>query len=160
MRLRRSLQAAVVSAALVSPLPAFAVFMGSVTTAPVGQPAPALAMPLLIALAIALIGLGAYSLRTRSAGAVAGFALVTGLSLLAGLGYANGGIVVQGADCNTQTTLSYPSLYGETLTSLCPNSIRIVAIDPGCENSDPPVSHCTVGQILTNGQECVLPSCI
>ena len=88
------------AAALVSPLTAFAQVVGSVTADQAAQPAPALAMPMLVALAIALIGFGAYSLRARSARTVAGFALVAGLSLLAGLSYANGSVVIEGADCN------------------------------------------------------------
>ena len=163
MRLRRSLQVALAAAALVSPLTAFAQVVGSVTTDPAAQPAPALAMPMLVALAIALIGFGAYSLRARSARTVAGFALVAGLSLLAGLSYANGSVVIEGADCNTRTIHTYPSSSAETLTSLCPNPIRIVAIDP-C-NSAPavafgdPLPSCTVGQTLTNGEACNLPGC-
>ena len=159
MRLRRVLQVAVVLAALVSPLAAFALTMGSVTTAPLGSAAPALAMPMLIALAMALIGFGAYRLRRRSAEAVARFALVAVLGLLAGLAYADGTITIQGTDCNMETTQPYLSSAVQTLVSLCPNPIRIVAIDPGCETPDPPVSHCTVGQSLSNGQDCILPSC-
>ena len=163
MRLRRSLQVAVASGAFVSPLAAFAQTMGSVTTAPVGHPAPALAIPMLVALGIGLIGLGAYSVRTRSAGAVSGFALVAGLSLLAGLSYATGGVVIQGADCTTRTMHSYASTLGTTpLTSLCPNLIQIVAIDACNADTDvlgdpPPV--CTVGKILANGEACILPGC-
>lgn len=169
MRLRRSVQVAVAWAALVSPLAAFAQITttGTVTTAPVGQPAPALAMPMLIALGIALIGFGAYSVRTRSAKAVTGFAVVAGLSLLVGLGYATDGVVIQGADCNTQTMHSYDSTYGTSpLTSLCPNLIQIVAID-ACSSierdvlGDPPPAppFCRVGKILTNGEVCTLPGC-
>jgi len=119
---------------------------------------------MLIALGIGLIGLGAYSLRTRSAGAVAGFfALVAGLSLLAGLSYAGGGVVIQDADCNTRTMHSYDSTLGTTpLTSLCPNPIQIVAID-ACsiigEVLGDPMPFCTVGRILTHGEGCVLPGC-
>jgi hypothetical protein len=117
-------------------------------------------MPMLIALAMALIGLGAYRLRSRSTGAAAGFALVAALGLLAGLAYADGTIIVQGTECNMETTQPYLSSAVQTLVSLCPNPIRIVAIDPGCGAPDPPVSHCTVGQILSNGEDCVLPSCL
>jgi len=159
MRLRRLVQVAVVSAALVSPLVAFALTSGSVTTSPLGPAAPALAMPMLIALATALIGLGAYRLRSRSAGAAARFALVAALGLLAGLAYADGTVIVQGTDCNMKTTQPYLSSAVQTLVSLCPNPIRIVAIDPGCGTPDPPASPCTVGQILSNGQNCVLPFC-
>ena len=168
MRLRRSLQVA--AAALVSPLPAFAqTLMGSVTTDPVGHPAPALGMSLLVALAIALIAVGVYSIRARSAGAVAGFALIAGLSLLAALTYANGGIVIQGTDCNVQTTHAYPNVPGETLTSLCPNRIQIVAITNPCgvipmaptvPLPPPPAPPCFVGEILSNGQICQLPICV
>ena len=166
MRLCRSLQVAVSSAALVSPLAAVAQPMttGSVTTAPVGISAPALAIPTLVALAIALIALGAYSIRTRTAGAVTGFALAAGLSLLASLGYATGGVVIQGTDCFAQTIHSYDSTLGTTsLTSLCPNPIQIVAID-ACASIEPdvlgdPLPFCRVGTILTNGQACTLPGC-
>jgi hypothetical protein len=163
MKLRRSLQAAVVSAALVSPLAAIAQVTGSVTTDPATLPAPVLAMSTLIVLTIALIGLGAYSLRARSAGGMAGFALVAGLSLLAGLSYANGSVVIEGADCNMRTIHTYPSNFSEALTSLCPNPIRIVAIDP-CASGDSlvsgdPLPLCTVGEILNNGEACRLPGC-
>ena len=158
MRLYRLLQVAVVSGALVSPLAASGEIMGSVTTAPY-QPAPALTMGMLTALAIALLGVGTYRLRRRSLRAATRFALVAGLSLLAGLAYAKAGIVVQGGDCNTRTTQLYPNVSGVTLTSLCPNPIVIVAIDPGCGTPDPPPAPCAVGEILTNGQECTLPIC-
>lgn len=141
--------------------------MGSVTTDPVGYPAPTLGMALLVALAIALIAVGVYSIRARSAGVVAGFALIAGLSLLAALTYAiNGGIVIQGADCNVQTTHAYPNSPGETLTSLCPNQIQIVAITSPCVGGMapavplvPPAPPCFVGEILSNGQICQLPIC-
>jgi len=163
MRLRRSLQVAAFSAVLVSPLAAFA---GTVTTAPLAQPAPALAMPLLVALAITLIGLGAYRIRIRPAGMVAVGALVAGLSVLAGLGHATliADPVIGDGACNTQTVSLYDPA-GATLTSNCPNPIKIVAIDP-CDSGgptdalcDPLPSICTVNQILTNGQECELPPC-
>jgi len=166
MRLRRSLQVAAAAAALLAPLAAFAQLptTGSVTTAPLGSPAPALALPMLVALAIALIALGAYRIRTRSAGAMAAVALVAGLSLLASLGYANGEVVIQGADCNTRTMHPYDSTLGTTqLTSLCPKPIQIVEID-ACDSTewevlgDPP-PFCTVGMILTNGEVCILPGC-
>jgi len=160
VRLRRLLQVAAVSAALVSPLGAFAATQGSVTTSPLGAAAPALVMPMLIALAMALIGLGAYRLYSRSAGTAAMLALVAGLGLLAGLAYADGTVMVQDTNCNMETTQPYLSSAVQTLVSLCPNPIRIVAIDPGCGMPDPPVSHCTVGQILSNGQNCILPSCL
>jgi hypothetical protein len=119
---------------------------------------------MLVALAIALIGLGAYSLRARSGRAVAGLALIAGLSLLAGLSYANGSVVIEGADCNTRTIHTYFSSSAEPLTSLCPNLIRIVAIDP-CHGAPAavfgdPLPSCTVGQTLTNGEACSLPVCI
>ena len=151
VRVRRTLQVAVAVAvaALVSPLAAFALF--SVTTAPVIQPAPALALPVLVALAIALIGVGTYCLRTRSAGAVAGFALVVALSVFAAFSYAGTGVVIQDADCNMETMHSF---YGgvSPLTSLCANPIKIVAIT--C--SDPPPPACHVGEILLNCQTCSL----
>jgi len=116
-------------------------------------------MPTLIALAMALIGLGAYRLHSRAAGTAAMLALVAGLGLLAGVAYADGTVMVQDTNCNMETTQPFLSSAVQTLVSLCPNPIRIVAIDPGCGMPDPPVAHCTVGQILSTGQNCVLPSC-
>ena len=155
MRVRRTLQVAVAVAALVSPLAAFAEPTGSVTTAPVVQQAPALALPVLVALAIALIGVGTYCIRTRSAGAVAGFALVVGLSVLAALSYATIGVLIQGADCDMQTMHTFTG--GSPLASACANPIRIVAIT--CESTDvvaPNRELCFVDEILLNGQSCAL----
>ncbi len=162
---RRLLQFAVAAATLVSPLAAWAQIAGSVTTAPVGQPAPALAMPMLVVLAIALVGLGFHQLRTHGASRAAGFALVVGLSLLAGLSYAgfSGAVVIEGGDCTTQTTHSYDP-NGATLTSLCPNLIQIIAIDAPCDGGGQiaqgaAVTTCIVGETLANGQVCTLEGC-
>ena len=157
MRLRRVLQVVVVSGTLVSPLAAFA---ASVTTSPLGLAAPALRLVVLIALAIVLVGAGLYSLRRRSAAALAGFALVAGLSVLAGLGYANPpGVVIDDGDCHRQSVHVY-SDGGSTLTSLCPGPIKIDALD--CDGVPPlcvALVDCTVGQILANGESCNLPAC-
>lgn len=160
MRLHRSLQAAVAAATLAAPLAAFAQVVGSVTTAPLGHPAPTLAMPMLVVLATALIGLGVYSMRTRHAGVVAGFVLVAGVTLLAGLGYADSGVLVEGGNCDKLTPQTYFS-NNENLTSLCPAPIQIVAL--GCMEApkdvlNPPIP-CSVGLILTTNQICRLPNC-
>ena len=120
---------------------------------------------MLLVLAIALISFGAYRMRTRSAGAVTGIALLAGLSLLAGFCYASGSVLdIEGASCNNEVKHRYDA-GGATLASLCPNPITIVAIDP-CNGSgptdvtcDPLPSLCKVNQTLTNGQECELPPC-
>jgi len=156
MRFRRSLQAAVATALLVSPLAAIA---QTVTTVPIAQPAPVLAMPMLIALVVGLVGLGIYSIRARSARVVAGFALITGLSLVVGLSYAAlPGVSVDGAECDMRTTQSY-NFFGDILTSHCPNLIKIVEITCGHTDVLNVPALCVVGQTLTNGQSCLLPSC-
>jgi len=163
MTLRGSLQVAVVSATLGTPLAAFA---ATVTTAPIPRPVPALALPLLVGLALALIGLGAYRIGTRSAGKVAGVAMVAALGVLAGLSYATliGDAVIRFDACNVQTVTPY-NPEGAKLISECPNPIKIVAIDPcgGMASMDvscsPMALPCMVNQILTNGQFCQLPSC-
>lgn len=160
MRLHRLLQAAVVSAALAWSQAAVAEVIGSVTTSPFGLAAPALGTPMLIAAAIALLGLGAYLLRTRAARTTAGLALAVGLGLLATLAYADGTVTVKGSDCNKETTQPYLSSAVQSLINNCPNPIRIVAIEPGCGDPDPPPVHCTVGLVLNADEECILPSCI
>jgi hypothetical protein len=166
MKLRRSLAVAAAAAATSAPVAVCAQVMGSVTTDPVGAPAPALTMPVLIALGIALIGAGAYLIRTRSAAAVSGLVLLAGLSLLAAAAYAIvEGVVIQGAECDAETTHTYPSAPGVTLTSMCPNQIRIVAINRCAVVTMAPVSPsdgsslCVVGEILSYGQDCLLPQC-
>jgi hypothetical protein len=160
MRLRRFLQVTVAAVALVSPLGALA---ASVTTDPVTQPAPALTMVMLIVLMIALTGVGMYGIRNRSGGALAGVALVAGLGLLAGLGYAGVmGIVIENGDCNHRSVHVY-TVEDATLTSHCPNPIRIEAIDCNVAPTDlaciaGPV--CAVDQILQNGDYCFLPLCV
>src|SRR5512140_2447482 len=88
MTLRRSLPVTAALATLVAPLAAFAQFAGSVTTDPVGQPAPTLGMPLIFLLAVALAGVAGYSLRRGVATPVVALVLVAGVTVLAGLGYA------------------------------------------------------------------------
>lgn len=166
MRIHRSLLVAGALAALVSPMAAFA---QTVTTDPLAQAAPALSFPLLVVAAMALIGLGVYSTRTRAGRGIVGFTLVAGLSLITGVIYANSGVIIDGAECKKETVSPYDSsALDVTLTSLCPNRIKIVAIDPDCGMLITPQSYCvgvqlqppcTVGQILANGDTCTLPSC-
>lgn len=159
MKSGRWLQAVVASGALISPLAAFA---DTVTTVPFIQAAPALTMPMLVAVAVVLLGVGAYCTRTRAGRAVAGLALVAGLSLLASRSYAPLPVVtVEGADCGRVTTQSYSNFSETLLTSLCTNRIKIVAIESDCIHGEalvtPPL--CAVGQVLSNGDSCTLPSC-
>ena len=83
--------------------------------------------------------------------------MVAGLSVPAALSYAGTGIVIQDADCNMQTMQSFDPA-GSPLTSLCANPIKIVAIT--CHDTrrpDPPTPRlCPVGEILVNGQACLL----
>ena len=161
MRFRRLVPVAVAAATLVSPLAAFA---ASVTTDPIGQAAPALTTPMLGVLAIVLIGLGIYRIRTHATGTLTGLALLIGLSLLAGVSYATIGVVVKDAQCTMRTTQTY-SDGGSTLTSLCPNPIEIVAIvcktpiEPDVVGDIPTLPTCTVGEILATNDACRLLGC-
>jgi hypothetical protein len=85
---------------------------------------------------------------------------------VAGLSYATFEVItIQGGECNMETVHAYSSFESTQLKSLCPNKIKIVAIDPGCKEdprsglSAPAVSPCTVGLILENEQACFLPQC-
>ena len=164
MKPRRVLQVVVAVGTLVGPLAvvAHADLFGTVTTAPVGMPAPAMGMPLLVLLAVLLAGAGAYLLRRTGGGVIAKVAVVAALAALAGLAYANGGMgtiyTVAGPDCGIAKTFTFDPLGPNELLSNCPNPIRIIAIQLDCNAPDPP-GECTVGQVLSNGQFCTLPEC-
>jgi len=169
MRSDRLLASAAVLAGISAPLVVFAQFNGaSVTTAPASaaQSAPALSMPLLAVAALVLIALGARRIGVSGSRMVTGLFLATGLSLLAGLSYATNGITVQGDDCNKRTVYPYPNV-PITLTSACPNDIKVVDLDLECpqvplyDSSEAnPIRPCAVGLILSEGDSCGLPFCI
>ncbi len=131
---------------------------GSVTTAPFGVGAPALALPLLCVLVVALVALGAYRLRRGGVGATVALVVVA-MTVLATIAYAVIDITISGADCLKSTTNTY---FGDPLLiSECPNPIRIT--DLQCSTSTlpnvPSFTGCTLGQTLNNGDSCVLPFC-
>lgn len=161
MILRRLLQVVVALATLVGPLAAVAhaLFTGSVTTVPYVS-APAIGMPLLALLAVALAGGGAYLLRRAGRGAIAKVGFVAALTALAGLAYANGTglITIAGAQCGMQAVNEFDPSTAHTLVSNCPNPIQIVSIQWNCEDPAGP-APCSEGQVLNNGDSCSLPIC-
>ncbi len=132
---------------------------GSVTTAPFGVGAPALALPLLCVLMLALALLGAYRLRRGGAGGTVALVVVAA-TMLATIGYAVIDITISGPDCLKPTTNMYE---GEPLLkSECQNPIRITALQCATTPARPDVPsfpECTLGQTLNNGDMCVLPFC-
>jgi len=147
---------------LVSPTAVLAQPMASVTTGPFVHNAPVLGIRAVIVLAVALVGLGVLSLRTRSAAAVTVFVLVAALTAYAGFGYAIGSVVVSGGACNAVTTQPY-DIEGEDLVSLCANPIEVIAFSCSDFTANPfqgPTPPCAIDQILTYGQVCKLPGCI
>jgi hypothetical protein len=173
---RRSIQIAAGLGTLVAPLATWAqaTTSGFVTTGPLRAPAPALGMPLIVMLAVALAGVAMYRLRRTVGGLVVGFVLVA-VTVLAGLGYAIMPplpITISGADCMKATVNVFdPSTEPTTLMSACPNPIQIVDIQISCGrdvflNSETNTSGaidmfplCKKGQILANGDACDLPTC-
>ncbi len=162
---RRANQIAVAVASLVAPLTAFAqVRTGTVTTDPVRQ-APALGMPLLVVLVVAIAGFAMYRLRRPSMKPIVGLVLFAAVAMLAGSSDAGTGVTISGAECTQRTVSPFPAFLSVQLMSQCPNPIQIVAIDlscgqPGAPNTDVPiVPDCTLNQILSNGDRCTLPSC-
>lgn len=168
MTTRRTLSAALVSAALTVPMSAFA---ATVITAPATAQmgAPALGLPMLLVVTVILTGIGAWRIRTSAGKTMAALALATGLSIAGGLVYAIGTITIDGADCFRSTVSAYPSYLTSALQSLCPNDIRIVTIDPDCESmaqnacgaqgTEETFIECTEGLVLSTNESCILPDC-
>jgi len=149
---------------LVAPLAALAQGTnGSVTTAPLPT-APTMGIPVLILLAALLTGVAAYFLRRAAGRAIAVVAFVAVLTALAGIGYARiMMIMVQGSQCAMQTTQMFMPMNPTSLKSDCPNPIQIISIQPEmlCNmdtlgSATGVLRPCRVGQILTNGEECIL----
>jgi len=159
---------------LVAPLAALAVPSGSVTTTPFHE-APAIGMPVLALLAVALTASAVYRLRRTAGGRVVGVGLVAGVMLLAGLVYADlPTITIDGAECMTQTVSVFDPLNDpETLlTSNCTARIQITDIQRMCNERlvspgvQPQVAtfdmfpECFVGQVLSKGETCSLLACV
>jgi len=145
---------------------------GSVTTSPL-SPAPALGMPLLLFLAVALAGVTMYRLRRVVTGPIVGLVLVAAVTALAGLGYAlsmTTTIPISGADCMKRTTNAFnPAGSPANLMSNCSNMIQILDLQVSCivaprgtcpDAPADPAPDCRLGQTLANGDVCRLPSCI
>jgi len=134
---------------------------GTVTTAPLAT-APAMGIPVLILLAIVLTGIAAYFLRPLAGRVIAGVGFVAVLTALTGIAYAPPSLtMVQGGQCAMQTTQMFDPFAPNTLVSHCQNAIQIVSIQLGmsCETPCVVLSPCSVGQILANGEDCMLPMC-
>jgi apolipoprotein N-acyltransferase len=162
---RRLLQIIVALETLIGPLAAVAqpLSPGSVTTAPVSAPAPAMGMTLLALLVVVLGGGGAYFLRRTSGDVMAKLVFVVALTTVAGIGYAFIGIggtyTVEGPQCGMQTVQVFDASVQNTLESHCPNLIRIVDIQvKPCTLVDP-AAPCSIGQVLANNESCTLPLC-
>jgi apolipoprotein N-acyltransferase len=165
----KAIHLAVGAATLVAPLAAWGqIPMGSVTTDPVQQ-APALGMSVVVALAVAMAGVGIYRLRRTGTGRIVGVVLIAAATVLAGLAYAGDGLTtltISGADCTKRTVTAFSLDYPTQLMSDCPNLIRIVDIQASCDGVMGPLStvpnvivECSVGQTLAKGDACRLPGC-
>lgn len=172
MRYWRSIHVSAAVGFLVTPLAALAQpATGAVTTSPIQQ-APALGMPVLVLLAVALTAITVYRLRRTGGRRILGLGLVAVVTVLAGLVYAFlPTITISGADCAKQTVSVFDPLVEETLlTSNCANLIQIIDIQITCdEGAVAPnatggiagdlFAECFIGQILANGNTCALLGC-
>jgi len=167
MKVRGWLYVGTVVATLLTPLAAVAQAIGSLTTAPLSA-APAVGMPQLVGIALAL-GVGAMSvLRRKAARATIKLAVVGAAIMLAGIAYAVvplPSVPVSGNQCGMQTTQTWASAVPTTLDNQCPNALLIVAID-ACGERDTASAEfntlptCVVGQTLAAGTACDLPMCV
>lgn len=150
--------------AMLVPFAASAQNGGSVTVAPFGTAAPAVAWPSLILLALLLGAVAFFILRrSRAVGATAVIMLALGAAI--GVGYAAVlTVVVSGDECHEVTVKTYDSTADVDLVSECPNPIRIIELELHCNGhndglGEVPVPDCEVGLVLNNGESCNLPSC-
>lgn len=151
---------------VVAPLVALAQSTGSVTTGPLGIPAPAVGTAMLALLALVLAAGAMCVLRRRATRSIAAVAV---LISMVGLVYGTTATVeVDGAECAQVTMHSYDPTVNTYLENTCTNLIRIIAIDAGCggqeqvfgQLSAPPPPPCQVGQVLQSNEICELPNCI
>ncbi|HVO25988.1 MAG TPA: hypothetical protein VMW56_20405 [Candidatus Margulisiibacteriota bacterium] len=162
MKLRGSLYLSTVVATLVTP---FAASAGTVTTVPLGAAAPALGLPMLGLLAVALSVGAVHVLRRKAASATAKLAVVAVVISLAGAAYAPiPTVVVSNEQCTVRTTQMWDSSNPAVLENRCSNDLVIEAImacEPGLGSAavvdELPV--CVVGQILAADGACDLPVC-
>jgi len=170
---RRTMRVVAAVASSVAPLAALAQGpVNTVTTGPV-SPAPALGMPVLAALAVALAGFALYRLRRRAGGRVVAFGVIAAMIAAAGVSYAGSmtminKIMISGAECMMRTTNTYDQS-PTNLMSQCPNLIQILDIRFGCTDQTgtngpspqvPSLPLCRIGDTLADGAECRLPICV
>ncbi len=157
MTLRRSFYAAATLATLAESAVAV-VDPGTVTTVP-SAGTPAIGMPLLLLLALALAGGGVYLLRHATGGVAAKVGCVVALIALGGLAYAGlPPITISGAGCGMQAVNTFDPTTDSQLLNGCPNPIAIVSIQFDCRDPAPP-NACRVGTVLFTGESCMLPVC-
>ena len=160
MKIRRLPQVAVAMATLVGPLAALGqVTNGSVTTAPLAT-APAMGIPVLMLLVVVLAAVAAYAVRRRAGEVIAVGCFVAVLTALTGMAYAfMSSVMVQGGQCGMQTTQAFDPNQSTILVSHCPSAIQITSIHVPCDMAYCVAGMCSVGQVLTNGESCMLPGC-
>ncbi|HVM97071.1 MAG TPA: hypothetical protein VMT89_11815 [Candidatus Acidoferrales bacterium] len=143
--------------------------MGTVTTGPLRQAAPALGWPVLVAAAIGLAAVALYRLRPSRGTAIARVSLAA--FALAGLVYATEAppIVINGTDCSRTVVNSYDVTVNTLLENDCANQIEVVVINTPClgdsvvapdlQPSGGCAVTCTDGMILDPSAICMLPLC-
>ena len=159
-------------ATLLTPVAALAQQPASVTTSPLGQPAPTLGAPLIVLLAAILAGVGVYCVRRGRSAAMLTLVLAA-MVAVAGIGYATvTKVVISGGDCLKVTVNSYDPTGFAKLESDCPNQIKIIDLQSACTPPDIAAScahdepadtytlaPCETGLILNDGDHCRLPRC-
>ena len=165
---KKSLWMFAVSSLLGLPLAALADTTGTVTVRPFG-PAPALGLPVLIVLAVALGGIVAYRLRHHVVPRAVVGLLLAGFIGAAGIAYAVQIITVSNEDCAHVTTKTYDSSFSGELKNGCTTSIEVVEVDPCApapldvlpdETGSGLTVSCEKGVVLDPGKSCGLPTCM
>ncbi len=157
MTLRRSFYIVAALATLAEPAVAV-IDPGTVITVP-SAGTPAIGIPLLLLLALALAGGGLYLLRHATGGVAAKVGCVVTLIALGGLAYAGiPTITISGAECGMQAVNTFEPTTESQLLNSCPNPIAIISIQFSCNDPAPP-NACRVGKVLFSGESCMLPVC-
>jgi apolipoprotein N-acyltransferase len=158
---------------VVAPLAALAQFPGTVITSPLGAAAPAVGMPMLVLLALALSVGAVYVLRRKAASTTARLALVAAAIIVASIAYATipmPSVVVSGEQCAMRTTQTWNAATPTELDNQCSNALLIEAIATQCPEEDGTMGtaggkvdalpSCVPGQTLAAGAACDLPVCL
>lgn len=155
-----------IGAALSLPWPAAA---ATVIVVPATAAAPAIGMGLLAALACLMALVTMISLRrarTLGNATIAAIGLVLSVAT-AQWAWATSSVLVQGGNCNHEAEITYNGFSPSQLTSLCPNPIRIAALEPCSTPAETldgtprtrPKPDCQVGTVLQTEEACALPLC-